>query len=839
MPSDPTKPLLRLQPQADRPRAIGQPRPVPQPDAFSGARQTARIGPKFQRLSDILARGGSALELRADATALAPERLLVFEVRGAIGPFANAVRSIAGLELIDEEEMQGDDDDKAPVAYLMVPDLAALRNIESLWRRWQAGRLERGETPWANVFERLRDLRPWGPADRVNDHEAGVLALEVEGRPDNDPVRLEIELVFRSNQPAADENAANVIAAIAARGGKLISSARIPDIAYHSLLADLPVWAVQQIIQRAEEGIAGLESVMYIRPQAVATSLDVDDPQDGDAPEAAPALLGAPILALFDGVPVANHRLLANHIRIDDPFDLVPGALVANRTHGTAMASLIVHGDRNRHEMPLPRQIHVLPVMGNCDAFPDDRLVIDLIYLAVLRLRETMPDVLIVNLSLGNAHRPFHGQLSAWARLIDRLSHRFGLLFIVSAGNQTAPFGVSAFPTSIAFEGANALERAAATKVAINNIAGNRRLLSPAETLNGVTVGACNEDAVTAEERGLARMLIDPYPEYRTSNPSSALGPGFANAVKPDILMPGAREHLQVVRTHDHIDVRPNRPTRHAGLRVAAPPANGRENIDGYTSGTSAAAALASRTCHRIHDALEAEYGDEFLGLPPISRAVILKALLVHPAEWPVDIASLIKQTIGPAGQGQASRQKDSIRRFLGFGYVEADDAVACAADRATFFATGQLLRDRTVTVEVPVPLAMGGRARPHSLSATLAWFSPVSPGRKSYRSCRLKILEPEAQGFAIRAHASQPDGNQTNRGTIFTRSWSGDRAPAVTPQMTIPLHVQRDPDQAAVIDEPVVFGLAVTMTMPGVVEIYDQVRAIVRPQLRAAAGPA
>jgi hypothetical protein len=42
---------------------------------------------------------------------------------------------------------------------------------------------------------------------------------------------------------------------------------------------------------------------------------------------------------------------------------------------------------------------------------------------------------------------------------------------------------------------------------------------------------------------------------------------------------------------------------------------------------------------------------------------------------------------------------------------------------------------------------------------------------------------------------------------------------------MSILLTVQRDPDQGKPIDEPVPFGLAVTLTMPGVTEIYEQVR--------------
>jgi hypothetical protein len=807
---------------------------MPSPVAFPGGRQAERIGPKFTRLAEVLARGGDVLELRADATALAPERLLVFEVRGAIGTFVDAVRRVPGLELVDEEEMKSDELDKHPVAYLMVPDLAALRGIESLWRRWRTGQLVWGETAWSNVFERLRDLRPWGPADRVQPYEANILAAEIDGLEEGEFVRLEIELVFRANEAVAAENSGTVIAAVGARGGRLVSWARIADIAYHALLVDLPVWSVRQIIAQASDGIAGLESVMHIRPQSVSTGIEVDDPLEPDLAAIAPRALGEPILALLDGVPVANHRLLADHVRIDDPFDLVPDALVAQRRHGTAMASLIVHGDRNRVEPSLPRQIHVVPVMGSGDAFPRDRLIIDMIFLAVTRLRETAPSVLIVNLSLGNARRPFHGQLSAWARLIDRLAQRFGLLFIVSAGNQVEHFGVTAYPTSLAYEAAAGLDRATATLTALNNIAADRRLLSPAETVNGVTVGACNDDAVSPAERARARALIDPFPNHRTANPSSSLGPGFANAVKPDILMPGAREHLQVIRSHGHIDVQPSRPARGAGLKVAAPPANGRENLDGYTNGTSAATALASRTCHRIHDALEATYGAEFLSLPTINRAVLLKALLVHPARWPDDMAELIRRTIGPAGRGQASRQKDNIRRFLGYGCVDADDAVACASDRATFFATGTLQRDCTATIAVPVPAAISGQARPHMLAATLAWFTPVSPGRKSYRSCKLKVLDPtEIGALAVAAHSNQPDGNQTNRGTVFTRCWSGDSAPVVGPDMTVPLQVQRDPDQATVIDEPVIYGLAVTLAMPGELRIYEEVRARIAPPIR------
>jgi hypothetical protein len=63
---------------------------------------------------------------------------------------------------------------------------------------------------------------------------------------------------------------------------------------------------------------------------------------------------------------------------------------------------------------------------------------------------------------------------------------------------------------------------------------------------------------------------------------------------------------------------------------------------------------------------------------------------------------------------------------------------------------------------------------------------TPASPGRKSYRSCKLKILDPvEIDALAVSAHANQPDGNQTNRGTVFARCRSGQSAPRIEPNMT------------------------------------------------------
>lgn len=770
--------------------------------------------------------------MRADPAALAPECLLVFEIRAAINTFSAAVTRIQGLELIDEEELESDEADANPVAYLMVPDGRALQNILSLWNRWNSGQeLPEGFTPWRDVFACLRDLRRWGPNDRVQPRDSDILSEEIAGQPYDRLIRLEVELVFRTDHQRAQSCEDEVMQAIINSGGLAVSRARIPQIAYHAILADLPVAAVSRIIERRQDSVAGLEPVMHIRPQSLATSVDVEEPSPcavGGVANPAPD----PILALIDGVPVANHPLIAHHLIVDDIFELERDALVAQRVHGTAMASLIINGDRNRNaqEHTLPRRIHVIPVLGGGDAFPPDRLIIDLIYQAITHMRDgadpSAPHVLVVNVSLGNLRRPFHGQMSPWARLLDRFAYQYGILFLVSAGNITDEFPVPVYPNRIAFEDAPQEGRAEAVIAALGSIVADRRLLTPSETVNGVTVGAINQDWVREADRRQARINIDPFPHIHASNPSSALGPGYAKSVKPDILMPGARERLNVVQNDGHIRVVPARASRAAGLKVAAPPRDGIEAAEGYINGTSAATALASRTAHQIHDALELAYGNEFLRLPARQRAVLLKALLIHPAQWPLQTADLIKRVLGPANGRQHVQQKDNIRRFLGYGVVDSEDAVACAGDRATFWTTGLLGREQATTIQVPIPVAMNGKAQPHSIVATMAWFTPVSPGRKSYRTVRLNLLKSDDLNvLAVAAHGRQPDDNQSKRGTVITRCWSGDRAPVVSAQTNLPLTIQRELDSGLPIDDNIPFGLAVSVCMPGVVEIYEQAR--------------
>ena len=156
-------------------------------------------------------------------------------------------------------------------------------------------------------------------------------------------------------------------------------------------------------------------------------------------------------------------------------------SVVAERYHGTAMASLILHGDRNVASEVLSWRLHMRPVLyapgnGVREEPRRDRLLIDVIYRVVQRIKErdeegeaTAPEVFLINLSLADAGLPFGGPISPWARLLDHLAERYGILFLVSAGNVKAPLRVDGFAGWIEFEDADPADRERAVLMALSN----------------------------------------------------------------------------------------------------------------------------------------------------------------------------------------------------------------------------------------------------------------------------------------------------------------------------------------------------------------------------------
>jgi len=111
------------------------------------------------------------------------------------------------------------------------------------------------------------------------------------------------------------------------------------------------------------------------------------------------------------------------------------------------MASLVIHGDGLSANASLGRPVYVRPVLrpdasGTRETIPHDQLAIDLIHRAVIRMVDTefgaaSPEVRVINFSIGNAYMQLATAMSPWARLLDWLSYRYKILFVISAGNHS------------------------------------------------------------------------------------------------------------------------------------------------------------------------------------------------------------------------------------------------------------------------------------------------------------------------------------------------------------------------------------------------------------------
>ena len=473
-------------------------------------------------------------------------------------------------------------------------NVRALRELLRLWDLYQASRpAEYGFTPWFNLFQQLRTLRAWGPIDRIPDETIAYWEEALERGGEDSIVRTEIELWSFTSAQRRREASARFEAAVVEAHGDIVDRASIPEIGYEGVLVDLEASEIRRLIRRDEVRLAICDEVMFLRPQSTAEfPTSVEPVEAGAAPEAARAA-GAPIAALFDGMPAQGHVLLDGRLIIDDPDDLDAMSVVGERRHGTEMASLILHGDRNLGEPSLQRLLYVRPVLyapgqGRDECPIQNRLLIDSIYRAILRMKEgdnegkaTAPTVFIVNISLGDKHRPFIGLMSPWGRLLDYLAYRYGILFLVSAGNVRDPLPLAGFDGWSDFEDAVPEKRERAVLMALGAQRAQRTLLSPAEALNIVTVGAWHEDGVTGG--GVASSLtLAPYQNGSLPNISSAMGLGHRKVIKPDIFLPGGRELISAQTSGGGCLIVRHAPAgRFFGLKTAIPDPGGRSRSGG------------------------------------------------------------------------------------------------------------------------------------------------------------------------------------------------------------------------------------------------------------------
>jgi len=436
--------------RAKKARRYGGGRPPRIPDA---QRQSDRLAPQFQRLQQAMDR--QRIALQDNSFGLQPEQALVLETIGSVDRFINAIKRVPGLEWLGELELEdiapeyGFKDEKEPQKqlkgqlYLVMTDQRALKELTSLFDDWPNKKFPHNLAPWKHAFAHLHTIRPWDAEDRIRD--TGIVEDWKERiAHGQEVVPFEVELWFRENlnrRRQAETYLGNVVDSI---GGEIVQQCVIPQIAYHGILGRIQIDELSALLSQMERlrdfRLLQCEDIMHVRPVGQCSIRVPDDLSETEALGEESQLdlpQGEPLIAMFDGLPLTGHSLLNDRLIVDDPDGYESTYQAKERVHGTAMASLICHGDLKEGGRPLTKPVYVRPIMQPrrsfdrkfIEAIPDGVLPVDLVHRAVRRLYESeggeppvAPSVRVINLSVCDRSRPFDRGMSSWARLLDWLS---------------------------------------------------------------------------------------------------------------------------------------------------------------------------------------------------------------------------------------------------------------------------------------------------------------------------------------------------------------------------------------------------------------------------------
>ena len=753
---------------AEREKRGGGPDKLKRP---TPSEQVRRLTPQFQRLQEALDR--KSLSLQNNPLGLQPEQVLVLETIGSIENFYNAVSRVPGLEWLGVGELhdippahgfehsENAENNLRGQLFLVMTDQVALQQLRGLFERWKNDfdmTFDYGLTPLRKVFLQLREIRPWDARDRIE--ETGIIQdLEQRLEDGQEVIPFEVELWFRQDEQLRQKVEFHLDTLIAAIDGEVIQRCVLPDIAYHAILGRAPRAHIRDLVVRQDalEGVEFLQfdGIKHLRPVGQCTTGPFDDSTETDTlPETElPGLpQGDPLVALFDGMPLAGHKRLEFWVVVDDPDGYEDRYQANERAHGSGMASLICYGDLNEQQEPIGRPLYARPILQPRPAIdrefveeiPDDVLLVDLVHRAVHRLfepedgeRPAARSVRIINLSVADRTRPFVREMSPWARLLDWLAWKYDLLFIVSAGNHTQQIELGIPRPELCNLTSEEREQAIIQAIAADTR--NRRLLSPAETLNGITVAATHEDRSTFPNNS---RLIDPYMSTKLPSVYNAQGPGYRRAVKPEILLPGDRQFVTEKQGSSHakatLDLVGDFP-RLPGQRVAAPGLQGELDHTVNARGTSNAAALATRAASLIFNMLARLRSQTEADIPEEFDLVLAKALLVHSAsraDAQIPYEKALKNE-------QNSRHfREYIGQFLGYGSVNLPKVLACTEQSVTLLGFGELTDSEGAEFSFPLPPSLSSLTDARRLTITLAYLTPVSCTSQAYRVAHLWFSE-------------------------------------------------------------------------------------------------
>lgn len=339
--------------------------------------------------------------------------------------------------------------------------------------------------------------------------------------------------------------------------------------------------------------------------------------------------------------------------------------------------------------------------------------------------------------------------------------------------------------------------------------------MSPAESINCITIGATHSDNTTISRNDIR---FNPYSSIMPSTYTS-FGSGHKNAIKPDIVYDGGRQMYET-RVMQRLLLEPTKYKRIPGICVARPDSTLNNVI--YNIGTSNSCALMTRNGSICHDVIKDLIQDHQIA--DTYTSILIKAMLTHGCSWD-NIGNNIRSKLN--NNLDTYSVKRVITNWIGYGYPDIEKVLECTPQRATVIGVGELNDEGAHVYSFPLPPSLSPHRVKRRLTITLAWMTPISSISYKYRRAKLWF---EPSNNEIARNRIYYNDKAVKRGTLQHEIFEGDDARAFVDGDNIKIKVNCT-KEASSFEDAIKYALIVSLEVaeglnyPIYQEVKDRIR--------------
>ncbi|MCS6205677.1 S8 family peptidase [Shewanella baltica] len=671
---------------------------------------------------------------------------------------------------------------------------------------------------YKQILEAIESIEVWSAEDRMS------WALNHFGLPQAEEFKLDVELwpVEVANNP----NRIRLITAferwLDGAGIRRLDRINLDSLVMYRVMVT-PDQA-QLLLNHRDVRMVDLIPATGISVQQL--NRDINElPRDIPSPT-----IGASRICILDSGINANHPLLrpamaesASFVDEEGETDLAG--------HGTAVAGVVLYGDveacnegnfwRPQFWLYNGKVMKKCPQTGNA-VYNEHSLEASLTQ-AVEHFVEL--GCRIFNLSLGNSNAPYDGtHVRGLAYILDVLSRRHNILFVVSTGNFCGSENPAVPVNSWRDEYPEYL------------LAEQSSIIDPAPAMSVLTVGSIARHNATVDTQRFPEIYqLSPASENQPS-PFTRHGPSVKGAFKPDLVATGGNLACPM----RHVDSQWRQIERGLGVLTFNHEFVG-NTIFKEVSGTSLAAPYITHLAGRLLN----EY--------PASSANLIRAMLVNQAYLPKEVATTFSENFRNAyKEDKSTLHRDVARDVAGYGAVNEGELFRSSDNTVVLISEQSIEKDSCQFFELPLPADFLRKTlSTRELTVTLAYSPAVRTTRIEYLATQIsfRLVKgtslDEVQKYFNQASKTDVESRnddavsnrdisaqQRSRGTVQSSRWTFRKRNPKEKWFVVVIRQDREWNHPDVLEEePYALVVTVADRDNENAQLYSQIQGLITQQ--------